>query len=168
MEFRKSVKSDIKDIMKIIVQAQLYLKEQGVDQWQNNYPNEEVIENDIFNKISYVLLKDKNIVATAAISFDGEKTYENIYDGNWISDYEYAVVHRIAVDNNYKRLGLASKIMKNVENTCLDKGIRSIKIDTHEDNLSMQNFLKNNGFKYCGVIYLEDKSKRIAFEKILD
>lgn len=41
-----------------------------------------------------------------------------------------------------------------------------IKVDTHEENISMQKLLKKNNFKYCGIIYLEDKSKRIAFEKI--
>ena len=39
--------------MKIIREAQLYFKEQGIDQWQNNYPNEDVIKNDIKNNNSY-------------------------------------------------------------------------------------------------------------------
>ena len=47
MEFRKSVKSDIPEIMGIIKQAQDYFKEKNIDQWQNGYPNEEVINNDM-------------------------------------------------------------------------------------------------------------------------
>ncbi|WP_236897503.1 GNAT family N-acetyltransferase [Clostridium beijerinckii] len=167
MEFRKAVETDIDDIMNIIKQAQAYFKEQGIDQWQNNYPNPETIRNDIVNKHSYILLKDNNIVATAAVSFDGEKTYNSIYEGEWITNNEYAVIHRIAVDNTYKGLGLSSKIIKNVEELCLSKGVHSIKIDTHEENMSMQKLLKKNKFQYCGVIYLEDGNKRIAFERIL-
>lgn len=167
MEFRKTAKTDIKDIMNIISQAQDYFKEQGIDQWQNNYPSVETINNDIANKHSYVLLKDNNIVATAAVSFDGEKTYDTIYEGQWISNNEFAVIHRIAVHSDYKGLGLSSEIMKNVEKLCLDTGVYSIKVDTHEENLSMQKLLKKNNFKYCGIIYLEDGNKRIAFEKTL-
>lgn len=167
MEFRKSVKADVNDIMKIIKQAQDYFNKQGINQWQDNYPNVETILNDIANKNSYVLLKDNNIVATAAVSFDGEKTYDSIYEGKWISNNEYAVIHRIAVNNNYKGLGLSSQIIKNVEQLCLNKGVYSIKVDTHEENVSMQKLLKKNKFQYCGIIYLEDESKRIAFEKIL-
>lgn len=167
MEFRKSTKSDINDIMNIIKQAQAYFKELGINQWQNNYPNAEIISNDIYLSNSYVLLKNDNIVATAAISFDGEKTYNSIYEGQWISSNEYAVIHRIAVDNNYKGLGLSSEIIKNTEQLCLDKGVRSIRVDTHEKNLPMQIMLKKNKFQYCGIIYLEDGNKRIAFEKIL-
>lgn len=167
MEFRKTVKTDINDVMNIIRQAQVYFKELGINQWQNDYPNVEIINNDIDNENSYVLLKDNKIVATAAVSFEGEKTYDSIYEGQWISNKGYAVIHRIAVNNNYKGLGISSKIIRNVEQLCLKKGVYSIKVDTHEENLSMQNMLKKNQFQYCGVIYLEDGSKRIAFEKIL-
>ena len=47
MNFRKSTKSDVSKIMEIVKQAQEYFKSQGIDQWQNNYPNDEVINNDI-------------------------------------------------------------------------------------------------------------------------
>lgn len=167
MKFQKAVEKDIKDIMNIIEQAQSYFKEQEINQWQDNYPNFETIKSDIDSGASYVLLKENNIIATAAVSFRGEKTYESIYDGMWLTNGEFAVIHRIAVDNNYKGLGIASEIIKNVEKLSLNKGIRSIKVDTHEENISMQNLLRKNGFSYCGVIYLEDKSKRIAFEKVL-
>jgi RimJ/RimL family protein N-acetyltransferase len=167
MEFRRAVETDINNIMNIIKQAQSYFKEQGINQWQNNYPNSETIISDIAEKNSYVLIKDDNIVATVAVSFEGEKTYESIYEGEWISNNEYAVIHRIAVDNTYKGSGLSSQIIKNVEQLCLNKGIYSIKIDTHEENIAMQKLLEKNIFQYCGIIYLEDRSKRIAFEKTL-
>lgn len=166
MEFRRTVEADINNIINIIKQAQEYFREQGIDQWQNGYPNVETIRNDITNQHSYVLLKDNKIVATAAVSFDGEKTYDSIYEGEWISNSEYAVIHRIAVDNTYKGSGLSSQIIREVEELCLNKGVHSIKVDTHEENISMQKLLKKNKFQYCGVIYLEDKSKRIAFEKL--
>lgn len=167
MKFRKAVKTDINNIMKIINQAKVYFKEHGINQWQDNYPNVGVISNDIDNNYSYVLLKEDNIVATAAVSFDGEKTYDSIYEGQWISNNKYAVIHRIAVASNCKGLGLSSHIIKNVEELCLKKGVYSIKVDTHEENLSMQKLLKKNRFEYCGIIYLEDGSKRVAFEKTL-
>lgn len=167
MEFRKAVETDINNIINIIKEAQVYFQEQGIDQWQNNYPNWEVISEDIAAEISYVLLKDSNIVATAAVSFAGEKTYDSIYEGEWLSTKEYAVIHRMAVVNKYKGLGFSSQIIKKVEELCLNKGVRSIKVDTHEDNLAMQKLLEKNEFKYCGIIFLEDNSKRIAFEKLL-
>ncbi|MBS6042833.1 MAG: GNAT family N-acetyltransferase [Clostridium baratii] len=166
MKLRKSVNEDINNIIQIIDEAKEALKEQGIDQWQNGYPNADVIRNDILNNDSYVFIKNNEIVATSAVSFDGEKTYDKIYDGNWISNDEFAVIHRIAISNKYKGTGIASEIIKMIEAICLDKDVHSIKVDTHEFNMPMQKLLKKNDFKYCGVIYLEDKSKRVAFEKI--
>ena len=158
MKLRKSVNEDINNIMQIIDEAKEALKEQGIDQWQNGYPNADVIRNDILN--------NNEIVATSAVSFDGEKTYDKIYDGSWITNDEFAVIHRIAISNKYKGTGIASEIIKMIEAICLDKDVHSIKVDTHEFNIPMQKLLKKNDFKDCGVIYLEDKSKRVAFEKI--
>lgn len=167
MRFRKAVKADIDRIISIIRQAQSYFKENEINQWQNNYPNAEIIEDDIIKENSYVLLKDNIIIATVALSFDGEKTYDVIYDGQWLSSGKYGVIHRIAVDAQYKGLGMTSAVIGKLEEICCQRNINSIKVDTHEKNLSMQKFLCKNGFLYCGIIYLEDNSKRIAFEKTL-
>lgn len=167
MKLRKSTESDVKDIMNLIHQAQAYFAEQGIPQWRNNYPNKKVIENDIKNNYSHVVTDNNKIVATAAISFDGEITYDKIYNGNWLSNAKYAVVHRIAVDNNFKGQNISSIILKHVEKSCLENGVHSIKIDTHEKNISMQKMLKKNGFQYCGTIFILDGSERLAFEKLL-
>lgn len=167
MEFLMAVEKDATYIMNIIKQAQDYFKEQGINQWQDNYPSFEIVKNDIKNKNGYVLLKDNNIVGTVVVSFDGEKNYKYIYSGKWVSNDVFAVIHRIAIDSKSKGLGLSSIIIKSIEKLCLNKGVHSIKIDTHKENISMQKMLHKNGFLYCGIIYLEDKSERVAFEKIL-
>lgn len=167
MEFKKAMESDINSIMNIIKQAQAYFKEQKIEQWQNNYPNEDIIKNDIKNNNSYVLLKDNIVVGTVAVIFDGEKTYEKIYNGKWISNNKYVTIHRMAVDYRYKGLGMSYIILNNIEKICLKNNIPSIRVDTHEKNIAMKKFLLKNGFKYCGTIYLEDKSQRVAFEKII-
>ena len=113
------------------------------------------------------MIENNNIIATIAVSFEGESTYSKIYNGDWLTNDRYAVIHRVAVDNSYKGLGISSKIIKYVELLCLDKEVSSIKVDTHEQNMSMQKLLEKNSFVYCGKIYLEDGSSRIAFEKIL-
>ena len=112
MEFRKSTKSDITKIMDIVKQAQAYFKEQNIDQWQNNYPNEEVINNDIENGESYVMLENGNIIATTVISFTKETSYENILDGKWMKNGDYGVKQRIAVDNTQKVNDFANTVIK--------------------------------------------------------
>ncbi|HNZ83431.1 MAG TPA: GNAT family N-acetyltransferase, partial [Sedimentibacter sp.] len=47
---------------------------------------------------------------------------------------------------------------------CFEK-CRNLKIDTHRDNIPMQNLLNKNGFIRCGIIYLENGDERIAYQK---
>ena len=167
MKFRKTIIEDIKNVMQIIDDAKEYFRKNGIDQWQNGYPNSDVIYGDIKNNSSYVLESENRILATAMVSFEEDKSYKNIYHGKWLNSGDYAVIHRIAVNEKYKGNGIASDIIKEVENLCKENKVNSIKIDTHKDNISMQKLLEKNDFKYCGIIYLEDGSQRIAFEKII-
>lgn len=167
MEFRKSTKTDIPQIMSIIQQAQAYFKEHKIDQWQNNYPNEEGILHDIEKGNSYVMLNAGQIVATTVISFEKEKAYEQIYEGRWLTNGDSGVIHRVAVDHRYKGSGLFHEIIQYTEQICFSQGVHSIKVDTHKENTSMQKALHKNGFQSCGIIYLESGGERIAFEKMI-
>ena len=167
MEFRKANKQDIPDIYKIIRQAQEYMKDNGIDQWQDGYPNEDSVNADVENSINYVYCKDDKVVGTIVVLFDGEKDYNNIYQGKWLTNKPYAATHRVAVDYNIKGHGTAGKMISHVEDMCKSKGIESIRVDTHKDNISMRKMLRKNGFVYCGIIYLGNGAERIAFEKVL-
>lgn len=167
MEFRKAVESDAVRIMDIIRQSQDYLKNCGINQWQNNYPNRETILDDIRSNRGCVLEKDGMVIGTVAIAFDGEKTYDRIYEGEWLSDCRYAVIHRIAVDSGNKGSGIATEMLKYIEGMCLNRDVHSIRVDTHRENASMRRMLEKNGFMYCGTIYLTDKNERVAYEKLI-
>ena len=166
MNFRRSNKNDINKIMEMIEEAKEYFKSNNIDQWQDGYPNYQVILDDINKGYSFVFIENDNIVASVAVSFEGENTYDKIYEGQWLSIQSYCVIHRLVVDSRLKGNGISSKIIKKIEEICLENNIHSIKIDTHKENLSMQKLLKKNNFSYCGIIYLEGKAPRVAFEKL--
>lgn len=168
MLFRKSEKKDVKIIMEIINEAKEYFRENGIDQWQNGYPNEESILGDIAEGENYVLLNETGeILASCAVSFRGEKNYLIIERGKWKTENPYAVVHRVAVRNSLKGKGLSVILMEEAEKMCRERNIKSIRIDTHEDNKSMQKLILKCGFEYCGIIYVADGTERLAYEKIL-
>ncbi|MDK0872355.1 GNAT family N-acetyltransferase [Clostridium perfringens] len=167
MEFRQAKISDLDQIVEIIELSKKYLKETKVDQWQDGYPAKEDLRKDIESGNSYVLTNKDEIVATTVISLDGESTYNLIFNGEWITNEDYIVMHRVAVHDKYKGKGIFKELIKEAESLALNKGISSIKIDTHRDNISMQRAVVKNDFKRCGIIYLGDGSERIAFEKVL-
>lgn len=164
---RKITPEDLNQVMEIIEQGKVYLKSSGVDQWQNGYPNEAVIKEDIANGYGYVLECEGEVVGTVALSFDGEPWYDDIRGGEWMSNGNFLVIHRLAVSHDARGTDLASEMIKQSEKLCAERGVRSIKIDTHEDNIIMQKFVKKNGFKYCGIVILGSEGERLAFEKLL-
>lgn len=165
MEFRKAKEADLSLIMNIIEDAKVRLKKKGIDQWQNGYPNVESIRLDIEQGYSYVFCQDKKVIGAVALSFDGEETYQRIYEGQWIQTDHYGVIHRLAVDPKLKGNGIGARIIACIEKECTIRGVHSIKVDTHGENLAMRRLLEQSGFVYCGIIYLHDQSKRVAYEK---
>ncbi|MDR1408183.1 MAG: GNAT family N-acetyltransferase [Tannerella sp.] len=154
--------------MDIVRQAQASLKARGVDQWQNGYPSPEVILQDMAEAHACVATVDGRVVAMASIIFNDEPTYDEIFDGKWLSNGTFVVVHRMAVDDRFRQSGVASFIFEQIEAMCRHRGIAAFKVDTHRDNLPMRRFLEKNGFTYCGIIFLQDGNARVAYEKLIN
>lgn len=114
MEFRKAQENDTMRIMELIRQAKAFLKANGVDQWQDGYPEQEDIERDIRDGIGYVMTDDGIIMAYTGIDFRGEPAYDSL-KGTWLNEEPYAVIHRTAVDNAVKGRGLAQHIFAGTE-----------------------------------------------------
>jgi hypothetical protein len=107
-------------------------------------------------------------MATTMFTTNPESTYTTI-EGNWLTPQNsvYGVIHRMAVGNSFRKLGIAKFIFNYFESLLESQNIKSMRIDTHEENIGMQTLLKTLDYSYCGIIYLDNNDKRLAFEKII-
>ncbi len=161
MTIRKAELNDLNIILKIFEHARNYMKENNnPNQWGDNHPPASLIEEDIKNSIGYVCLdEENNIVGYFCFYIGIEEDYNQIYEGDWLNDKEYAVIHRIATISNKK--GIGAFCMR----YCFDK-YKNIKIDTSEYNIPMQKLLEREGYTKCGIIKLRrNYEDRIAFQK---
>ena len=160
MNIRKALLEELKTIMNLYENARIFMREHGnPDQWGTSYPPQDMIEDDIRLGNLYVCTEEDTIEAVFFYKEGIDPTYLKIQDGQWLNDNPYGVVHRITSSGKVK--GAAS--------FCLDWAFSqcgNLKIDTHENNIVMQNMLKKNGFTYCGRIYVEDGGERLAFQKL--
>ncbi len=164
----KVVPADITEldrIMEIICQAQAYMAQNGIPQWNNGYPSRELIEAEIGKGSRYVVKKGDDIVATVGYFTGPEAEYEKIYDGQWINENPYLSIHRICVDNSFKGMGIGGAMVRGAEELARNSKIRNLRCDTHEVNTSMRRMLEKNGFVHCGTIHLADGSPRVAYQK---
>ncbi len=168
MRIREATYSDIDAIAALYDDARQALKSAGVDQWQKGGPNLDTAFADVEDGICYVVTDAEGLVAVFICDFSGEPAYLSILDGEWLSNSEYAALHRIAVSSRHKGRGVGSEIIAFIAGRCNENGVNSIRCDTHRDNKPMQRLLEKNGFVRCGKVYYWDCGERIAFEKILD
>ena len=127
------------------------------EQWgAPGFPGDALLLHDIARGGGYVIEKD-SIVAYFALLPSPEPTYSHI-DGAWLTDEPYGVIHRIA---SYPEVhGIFSAIIDFAA-----ARYSHLRIDTHRDNRIMQHLIDTAGFTYCGIIWLEDGTERLAYER---
>ena len=165
MLFRKAGPGDCAQAQEIIRLARERMGRQGNPQWQDGYPADEDVRHDIEAGNGYVLCLHNRPVVYGAILFDEEPAYGPI-EGRWLNDRPYAVVHRLAVHEEFERKGLAGLFLQQAERLCLDRHLFDIRADTHSANGPMRSLLERSGYVFCGEIRYR-KSPRRAYQKIL-
>ena len=131
----------------------------NVNQWVDGYPSIDVLLSDIRSGNAYLLLRENKAVAYFAMIDGPEPTYNLITKGSWLNDDSYGVLHRVASNGEAK--GVFKEIL-----LYASEHYSNIRIDTHHDNKIMQRLLEQNGFVYCGIIFLGDGSPRLAYQRI--
>lgn len=158
---RRAAAGDIPSLMPLFEAARGIMRQSGnTGQWINGYPSAEVVQTDLNRQGGYVVEDDGRIVAYFAFLPAPEPTYEKIYEGAWLNDAPYFVIHRLA------SLPDVHGIFDSVIQWAFAR-TRTLRIDTHRDNTIMQHNLLKHGFVYCGIIYLASGDERLAYQKSL-
>ena len=79
-QFRKAKLTEIPLIWNILQKAILRRKEDGSNQWQDGYPNPEVIQKDIEKEAGFVLTEEEKIIGYTAVMINDEPQYANAED----------------------------------------------------------------------------------------
>jgi GNAT superfamily N-acetyltransferase len=138
---RKALPSEAEIIWNILQQAIERRRKDGSRQWQDGYPNLEVVKMDISSGKGYVLEREGKIAAYAALVFNDEPAYDEI-EGNWLTNGDFLVIHRVAVSDDFLGKGIAVSLFKLLEDFAKEHQVFSIKVDTNFDNLAMLHFRK--------------------------
>ena len=170
MEIRKTERSDLEALMPIFDEARATIASLGIDQWQNGYPNRTVILADIERSQSHCIVVDGEICGAFALIRDSEPTYNEIFDGEWLTGdgrEHYFAIHRVAISVKCRGKGISTAIISYCAEEAKKVNKTSLRIDTHRGNVVMRKMLEKHGFVHCGTIYLESGDERVAYEKMI-
>lgn len=159
---REAGVEDVEAILDIYEAARSFMRSQGnMTQWVNGYPSRDHVLADIERGACFIGIDaDGEVVMAFAFIIGDDPTYGVIEGGRWLNDEPYGTIHRLG--STGKRSGMLAR--------CVDfcsQRISNLRLDTHADNATMLNAVERLGFKRCGIIYCQDGTPRIAFQRSL-
>ena len=167
---RKATADDMDALLALGAEGSAYLRANGVDQWQDNFPNEAVFTRDIGKGNCWLFTHGQTPAGVIVVYLEPDPDYPAI-EGRWLTEgTPYGVIHRAAISAAFRGHGLVDEMFSLAEDIILGSGCVSARVDTHEDNGPMRHVLERRGYAPCGVVYLhhgsEECKRRIGYEKI--
>lgn len=167
---RPATESDIDGIMLIVRQARNYLKKHRVDQWQGEYPTQDIFAADIANGECYAVTYGERLAGFFCLTEAPESGYDKITDGKWHGEGKYCTLHRMAIEAQFRGTSLSDMLIDFADDMARAKGAECVRTDTHRKNKAMQRLLKRKGYVYRGNVLVDEAGHdpaRQAFEKKL-
>ncbi|MFC3748088.1 GNAT family N-acetyltransferase [Paenibacillus sp. GCM10012306] len=163
---RTAHKDELEEIMKLIAKCVKVMQGGGSDQWDEYYPNKEVIGNDIESGTLYVYEDNQAIAGILVLDENQAEAYETI---TWEQNQgPHLIMHRLAVHPEVQGKGIARQLIAFAEELALQNGYTSIRLDTYAMNTRALELYPRLGYQLRGEISFPSRIANFpVFEKVL-
>ncbi len=153
------------DVMTIIKEVIIHMNEQGIDQWDEVYPNIEIITQDLKEKCAYGYFDNDELSGYVAIN----KTYPPPYDKfKWkVNNGEFLVVHRLMIKPDKQGKGIAKQLMSFAEEFIRGNGYKAIRLDAFSLNPVAISLYEHIGYSKVGSGASRKGGLCYFYEKVL-
>ncbi len=166
MQIRLATREDLAYLTTLVSRVVPLMRAEGNLQWDDTYPNPEVFGRDIEREQLWVAEIGGSIAGVVAITGDSEPDY---LQADWDHTEPALVVHRLAVDPEFRGVGVARALMQQAEDIARSQGIRAIRIDTNIENQATKRLFPGLGYRFAGEIALQMRPglRFLCYEKRL-
>lgn len=175
MELRPLGIADLDVLVALFARVVSSMREEGIDQWDELYPDRDVLERDLRAGEGFALfpvIQGAGNPLRAAeepaayVALNGEESPE--YSGvSWsLADESPLVIHRLCVDPRYRGRGAAKRLLSFAEDFAARGGRRSIRLDAFSLNPAALALYESLGYGRRGEVFFR-KGRFVCFEKIL-
>lgn len=142
-------------INEIYVNSQSQLLEQGILQWDENYPNLDYFTSCIKNQQLFVFIQDERIIGHIVLNEWESDEWEAIsWQGN-----KPIIIHSFMIDPPYQGKGLGRKMIHVCENYAKMNGYQSIRLDAFSGNEQAVKLYSKLDYEKRGSVYFSSKPK---------
>lgn len=150
MEFRTATIDDLDALVALYGAATQDMLRQGIDQWDEYYPDREILTEDVESGDMTLGLLDGEPACAWVVNREYEPEYVS---GAWEhTGGDFCVLHRLCVNPELQGRGLARQAMARMEKNALDKGFDSVRLDVFSQNLHAQRLYERLGYKHTGEV----------------
>lgn len=166
MLIRLATREDISALMALVRKVVPLMRASGNLQWDDSYPDKDVFNQDIEKDYLWLAEIGGSIAGVAAITTDQEPEYAEV---GWDIREQAIVVHRLAVDPDFRGAGVASALMKKAEGIAAERGIKVLRVDTNTNNQATQKLFPKLGYVLAGEVGLSFRPglRFLCYEKRL-
>jgi len=148
--FRKAIELDLPEIVELYQTGIADMIKKGILQWDEIYPNIEVLEEDVKRNEMYLLIKEEKIVACVVINEDQDESY---LTGSWkYTEGKAAVIHRLCVHPGNQSQGNGRHIMELAQEMIKSMGYHLIRLDAFMENSNARHLYDKLGYRYAGEV----------------
>ena len=148
---RRATLFEIPELMLLLCKVVPLMRAAGNLQWDDAYPNSDVFLEDIQKRQLWVADVEGILAAVAAITTDQSPEYAEV---GWDVSETAIVVHRLAVDPDFRGFGIATLLMEEAEALACEQGIGVLRVDTSKQNEAAQRLFPKLGYIFAGEIGL--------------
>jgi ribosomal protein S18 acetylase RimI-like enzyme len=152
MRIRLAIREDLPALMALMRRVVPLMRATGNLQWDESYPNEAVFQRDIDQGQLWLADVETSIAGVAAVTTDQEPDYAQV---GWDINEPAVVVHRLAVDPEFRGTGIAGALMQKAEEIAAERGIPVLRVDTNNQNEATQRLFPKLGYRLAGEISLQ-------------
>jgi ribosomal protein S18 acetylase RimI-like enzyme len=137
----------------------------GIEQWDEVYPTDAILESDIQDGSMYVAVVEGELAGLIVLNEQQDPTYAGVLWA-YVSE-RVIVVHRLMIDPRFQQRGIARTLMAFAEGRARELGYAVVRLDAFVHNPRAVRLYQTLGYRDAGAVMLRKGPFR-CFEKRLD
>lgn len=148
--FRPARDEDLPRIIRLFAGAVKRMRKNGIDQWDELYPDAGTLSADVAKREMYILEANGAVAAAVVLNGDQPPEYAGV---PWKCGLKpVAVVHRLCVGAEHQGRGLSSIVLRASEDRLKSQGYRCVRLDAFPQNPPAMRLYPSAGYRLAGRV----------------
>ena len=165
MEITQATPRDIPAVWRLVCACRDNLRYRGIHQWDELYPNERIVIDDVNSRSVYVMQQSNVCVAAVTLNEQQDPAWQHI---QWAGGEPALVIHRLCVLPEHQGAGNAARLMDFAEARAAQFGYAGIRLDAYSGNPAAVGLYERRGYRKAGQVnYSRCSLPAVCFEKLI-